>query len=491
MDVMKIGSQASGAGGAVAAGAPEAVAAGISMLAQGGNAADAAAATLLAMTITDYGVYAIGGEIPLIIYDAAKQEAKVLRGQGGAPLAAKAIDWYRAYGIPSNGGQSWYGQLAITFGKLIETERQTRRERQVKIQTARDRFYKGDIADALESFYISSGSFLRKEDLAAHETAVEEAVSVDYRGYTVLKCNTWTQGPCLCQALRILEGFDVKKMGHLSSDCIHLLTETLKLALADRDEYYADPAFVDVPLKELLCDEYTQLRRGLIDMTKASNEIRPGDPVNMKAVKTAGFYEPWQGGTTTCVTADRWGNMVSATPSCNMPYVVCDELGIAHGNRLRSLNTTPGHPNHIEPGKLPRITLTPTLVLKDGKAVIGISVVGGDIQDQTALNILVNHIDFGMTVAEAVSAPRFGTGHHRDSFKSNANRDETITKLAGLKLDAGIDDATGAELAQRGHIVEISDAAIGRPVMLYRDPATGMIDAAGEARTGRHAAAIP
>ncbi len=526
----EIGWNSSGKGGAVAAGGKDAVAAGISMLEQGGNAADAAAATLLALSITDYGSYAIGAEIPLIIYDARKKEVKVLCGLGGAPLNKKAIEWYYKNGIPANGSlkaapvpgalslcittvklygtmrfeqvvapslalldsgdKDWYANLAITFRKLIETEKETRGNRKRKLQAARDRFYKGDIADELVDFYIKNGGFLRKRDLAAHVTRVEDPVKVQYRGYTVCKCDTWTQGPYLCQTLRLLEGFALKKMGHLSADYIHVLTEALKLGFADRDEYYGDPLFADVPLKALLCDDYTKLRRSLIDMNRASTEVRPGDPVRMKAVKGRGTYRPGPGGTTTCVAADRWGNLVAATPSGNGPYAVCNELGVAHGNRLRSLNTTAGHPNRIEPGKRPRITLTPTIVLKDSKAVIAISVAGGDLQDQTTLNCLLNHLEFGMMPKDAVTASRFSTGHQENSFNPNPNRKETLGTLASLTLDENMDESIRSELAERGHKIKTTSRPIAHPVMIYLDPNTGMIYAAGDPKARRHAGAL-
>jgi gamma-glutamyltranspeptidase/glutathione hydrolase len=526
----EIGWNSSGKGGAVAAGGKDAVAAGISILEQGGNAADAAAATLLALSITDYGSFAIGAEIPLIIYDARKKEVKVLCGLGGAPLNKKAIEWYYKNGIPANGSlkaapvpgalslcittvklygtmsfeqvvapslalldsgnKDWHANLAITFRKLIETEQKTRGNRKEKLQATRDRFYKGDIADELVAFYIKNGGFLRKRDLARHVTRVEDPVKIDYRGYTVCKCDTWTQGPYLCQTLRLLEGFDLKNMGHLSADYIHVLTEALKLGFADRDEYYGDPLFADVPLEALLSDEYTKLRRSLIDMNKASTEVRPGDPVNMKAVKGRGTYRPWPGGTTTCVVADRWGNVIAATPSGNGPYAVCEELGVAHGNRLRSLNTTTGHPNRIEPGKRPRITLTPTIVLKDGKAVIAISVAGGDLQDQTTLNCLLNHLEFGMMPKDAVTAPRFSTGHQQNSFNPNPDRKKTLGTLASLTLDENIDESIRSELAKRGHKIQTTSRPIAHPVMIYLDPDTGMIYAAGDPKARRHAAAL-
>ncbi|MCP4607257.1 MAG: hypothetical protein GY845_00890 [Planctomycetes bacterium] len=526
----EIGWNSSGKGGAVAAGGKDAVAAGISMLEQGGNAADAAAATLLALSITDYGSYAIGAEIPLIIYNARKKEVKVLCGLGGAPLNKKAIEWYYENDIPSDGNlkaapvpgalslcittvklygtmsfeqvvapslalldsgdKDWHDNLGVTFRKLVETEKKTRGNRKKKLQAARDRFYKGDIADALVDFYKKNGGFLRKRDLARHVTRVEDPIKVEYRGYTVCKCDTWTQGPYLCQTLRLLEGFSLKEMGHLSTDYIHVLSEALKLGFADRDEYYGDPLFADVPIEALLSDEYTKLRRPLIDMNRASAEVRPGDPVNMKAVKGPGTYRPGPGGTTTCVVADRWGNFVSATPSGNGPYAICEELGVAHGNRLRSLNTTEGHPNRIEPGKRPRITLTPTIVLKDGKAVIAISVAGGDLQDQTTLNCLLNHLEFGMMPKDAVTAPRFSTGHQENSFNPNPDRKKTLGTMASLTLNENIKESIRKELAGRGHKIKTTSGPIAHPVMIYLDSKTGMIYAAGDPKARRHAAAL-
>jgi gamma-glutamyltranspeptidase/glutathione hydrolase len=294
----------------------------------------------------------------------------------------------------------------------------------------------------------------------------------------------------LCQTLRLLEGFDLKEMRHLSADYIHVLTEALKLGFADRDEYYGDPLFAEVPIKALLSDEYTKLRRPLIDMKAASEEARPGDPINMQAVKGKGTYQPGPGGTTTCVVADRWGNVVAATPSGNGPYAVCKELGVAHGNRLRSLNTTAGHPNRIEPGKRPRITLTPTIVLKDGKAVIAISVAGGDLQDQTTLNCLLNHLEFGMMPKDAVTVPRFSTGHQQNSFNPNPDREKTLGTPASLTLNENINESIRRELAGRGHKIQTTSKPIAHPVMIYLDPYTGMIYAAGDPKAKRHAAAL-
>ena len=557
-----IGWSASGKGGAVAAGRSGAVAAGIRLLQQGGNATDAAVATVLALSVTDYGLFAIGGEVPMLIYSAEKREVKVLSGLGRAPLDQKAIDWYYANGIPSKGSMKaapvpgavdlcvtalrlygtksfaeavaptlalldagkldWHPNLAVTLRKLVEAEQNTAGTRDQKLAAVSNRFYRGDIADELEKWYIATGAFLRKRDLAAHKTLVEDPVPVNYRGYTVYKCGPWTQGPMLCQTLRLLEGFDLKGMGHLSADYVHVVTEALKLGFADRDEYYADPLFVDVPLGALLSDRYTSIRRPLIDPARASLDRRPGDPQKMQPQKARSVESressvhslqfgsihyplstihyplstphspssiPIQD-TTTCVVADRWGNVVAATPSCNFLTNRPGPSGVNHGNRVRCLNTTPGHPNRVQPGKRPRITLTPTLVLKDGKPVLAISVAGGDLQDQTTLNVLLNHIEFGMFPDKAVTAPRFSTSHHQDSFDPNPDRQAAFIAAGSLQLGSGVAEEVRKELAKRGHKLTTTSQPIAHPVMIYLDPHTGTIHAAGDPTAGRHAAAL-
>jgi gamma-glutamyltranspeptidase/glutathione hydrolase len=182
--------------------------------------------------------------------------------------------------------------------------------------------------------------------------------------------------------------------------------------------------------------------------------------------------------------------VVSATPSANRPYFVCDELGVAHGNRLRCLNNTPGHPNIIEPGKRPRITLTPTLVAKDGEAVIAVSVAGGDLQDQTTLNLLLNHIEFGMMPAEAVRAPRFHTAHHQNSFRSDSDRARAIVGPGRAVIEEGVSEGAAGELKRRGHTVGRAAEPVGYPVMLHLDVDTGVAQAAGDPRTGRHAGSV-
>jgi gamma-glutamyltranspeptidase / glutathione hydrolase len=531
-----IGWKAESPTGVVAAGAAEAVAAGIEILDRDGNAADAAVATILALNVTDHGQCSIGGEVPVLIYEAATQQVKSLSGQGGAPLSPTAIDWYMKNGIPYGdikmapvpavvdlcitalqrygtktfaevvaptlalldaGKEEWHPRLAHTLRRMVEEEQLTEGLRTEKLQAATDRFYgrnkhRNDIAEELEAFYIEQGGFLRREDLAAHTTRIEEPVAVDYRGYTVYKCGPWTQGPYLCQALRLLEGFDLQAMGNLSADYLHVVTEAIKLAMADRDAYYGDPVFVDVPLAALLSDDYTAIRRPLIEMQQASHEARPGDPYAMKPLmRGPGLFRPGVGGTTTCVVADRWGNVIAATPSANVYHEGgSGRAGVTYGNRLRSLNTTPGHPNCIQPGKRPRITLTPTLVLKEGKPILAISVAGGDLQDQATLNLLLDFIEFGLPPEAAVTAPRFATSHHQDSFDPNPDRAQTFIRAGSLNISDRVDPQVQEELARRGHQIAARSTPIATPVMLSIDQRSGMLFAAGDPAAGRHAAGL-
>ncbi|MEX2568190.1 MAG: gamma-glutamyltransferase [Cyclobacteriaceae bacterium] len=509
---------ASGNAGIVAAGPAPSAKAGVRILEEGGNAVDSAVAVIFNLAVSDYGMFSIGGESPFMYFDAKKGEVSVFNGMGGAPKDPKAIEWYYENGIPEkgikaattpstistcmaalarngtlsfekiiqptlelldDGGKEWYANLAKTLRKLIDTERSTNGNREKKIQAARDRFYKGDIADELHEYYIRSEGFLRKSDLETHVTKVEKSVSVDYRGFSIHKCNTWTQGPVFLQSLRLLEKFDIKSMGHFSPDYIHAAVEAMKLAFADRDRYYGDPEFANVPIKKLLSQRYTNIRSKLIDMEKASDEIRPGDPYKMKALAGPGQYWPGEKGTTTCVVLDKWGNMVAATPSSNPEYGICESLGIAHNTRLSSLNIQKGHPNALEAGKRPRITLTPTIVLKNQKPIIGMSVAGQDMQDQTGLQLFLNLVEFGMLPKEAMETPRFRTYHLEHSFVPKADPKERFISMDKLDINE-----TGRmvieKLSKKGHDVNVVDNVIAYPAMVYVDPDSGIAYAAAD-----------
>jgi gamma-glutamyltranspeptidase/glutathione hydrolase len=524
-------SVAVGSQGVVVSGKPAATAAGIKILEQGGNAADAGAATLLALSVTYVGAFCVGGEIPILVYSADQKNVKLLEGQGEAPRDPKAIAWYMEHGIPDGdvkaaavpgtidaivtllklygtksfeevvqptlaildaGGPTWYidtgsGQrietgmkwqadLAVTFRKLVESEKATKGTRQQKLQAVSDRFYRGDIADALEAWYIEKGGFLRKADLAAHKTPVVDPLTITYRGYTVYKTGPLTQGPYLLQTLRLLEGFDLKKMGFNSADYIHTVIEAEKLALADRDEYYGDPNFVKVPMQQLLSDQYTEMRRKLIDPKKASLDLRPGDPYNMKPTKSPTITGPWHGGTTVMCVTDKFGNVIAATPSgLSSTAGVAGRTGIIHGSRLSSLNTFKGTPNVIQPGKRPRITLSPTLLFHDNQAVMAISVAGGDQQDQAAIQVILNYVDFDMSPEEAFEAPRFSTEHFISSFGQER------AKLGSLSVPNSLSEAVLGDLRARGHMVTANRSGVGGVALIGIDPNTKQATAVGPA----------
>ena len=524
-------SVASGRLGVIVSGKPAATAAGIKILEQGGNAADAAAATLLALSVTYVGAFCVGGEIPILVYSADQKNVKLLEGIGEAPRNPEAIAWYMRHGIPDGdvkaaavpstidavvtllklygtrsfeqvvqptlaildaGGPSWYidtgsgtrietgvnwqADLAVTFRKLVDSEKTAKGTRVKKLQAVSERFYRGDVAEALEAWYIEKGGFLRKADLAAHKTPIVDPLTTTYRGYTVYKTGPLTQGPYLLQTLRLLEGFDLKKMGFNSAEYIHTVIEAEKLALADRDEYYGDPNFAKVPMQELLSDQYTRMRRELIDPKKASLELRPGDPHNMKPTKPLTITGPWHGGTTVMCVADKFGNVIAATPSgLSSTAGVAGRTGIIHGSRLTSLNTFAGTPNVIQPGKRPRITLSPTLLFHDNDSVMAISVAGGDQQDQAAIQVILNYVEFGMSPEEAFKAPRFSTEHFISSFGQDRAR------LGSLSLPNGVSEKVQADLRARGHVVTVSRGGVGGVALIGVDPKTKQATAVGPA----------
>jgi gamma-glutamyltranspeptidase/glutathione hydrolase len=241
-----------------------------------------------------------------------------------------------------------------------------------------------------------------------------------------------------------------------------------------------------VPLAALLAPPSADARRKLIDPQHASLDYRPGDPRGGNALLDHPDVKVGARGpafdTTTCLVADTQGNVVAATPS-GWSGVLAGRTGVWLGSRLQSFNTWPGHINRIEPGKRPRVTLTPTLVLKDGKPALAISVAGGDVQDQVALQVLTDLVDFGRSPAEAVTLPRFNTNHHLGSFR------QTPPDLGSLVVDPTVAPDAVAELQRRGHRVK-TDRRIGDPIAMRFDSATGTVEAAGDPKAGRHAGAV-
>jgi gamma-glutamyltranspeptidase/glutathione hydrolase len=475
--------------------------------------------------VTDSRSFCFGGEVPIVVYDARRGVVEVLSGQGEAPRLATREHFAGRTAIPGSGieaatvpaaldacltaldrygtrtfaevaaptlrlldrhDKEWHADLARTVRRLIEAEQASPNDRRRGLRLVADCFYRGPVAHDLDAWSRANGGLLRSSDLATHVTRVEDPASVDYRGYTVCKCGPWTQGPYLLEALRLLEGFDLKAMGHNRPDTVHVAVEALKLAMADRDVYYGDPLFVDVPLQELLSPKYAELRRPLIDRRHASLTQQPGDPRGGKALLDAADVRRGLGGpandTTTCLVADGQGNVVAATPS-GWSGVLAGKTGVWLGSRLQSFNLWEGHPNCLEPGKRPRVTLTPTLVLRDGKPVVAVSVAGGDGQDQAALQMVLDALDFGLSPAESVTAPRFGTNHFVGSFR------QTPPSLGSLLLYPDFPDETVRDLRGRGHAVTVRKPPLWSPTVVSIDPKSGSIRAAGDPKAGRHAAA--
>lgn len=519
------GWHAEGSKGAVAAGGQGAVDAGMEILRNGGNAADAAVATILALSVTDSGGFCFGGEVPILIYDAKRKVVEVVAGMGTAPRLATKEFFRSQGGIPANGltpaavpsaldacvtvldrygtltfsecaapalalldhgSEGWHADLAKTIRRLSAAEAAAGPDRKRGLRAVADYFYRGPLARELDAWCRENGGLIRYSDLATHVTRIEEPVSTDYRGYTVYKCGPWTQGPYVLQTLQLLKGFDLASLGADSPQAIHITIEAMKLALADRDVYYADPLFSAVPMEALLSNEYSALRRVLVDPAKASLELRPGDPLQGRPLREQQVAQFGPRGTpldtTTCLVADSEGNVVAATPS-GWSGVVAGSTGVWLGTRLQSFNTIEGSPNCIEPGKRPRITLTPTLVLKDGQPALAISVAGGDGQDQATLQLLLNQIDYQRSVPDSVTAHRFGTNHHVGSFR------QTPPELGSLILHESVDKTVVDDLAGRGHRVSRSAGSLWAPCLLRIDLEQKRLQAAGDPGAGRHAAA--
>jgi gamma-glutamyltranspeptidase/glutathione hydrolase len=524
--------QGAGREGAVTAGGMAAVEAGLEVLKAGGNATDAAVATILALSVTDATSFCFGGEVPMLVYDARTRDVTVIAGQGAAPRLATREYFAARGGIPARGieaaavpaaldacltaldrfgtmtfrqvvgptlklldggARPWHADLARTLRTLVAAEeRAGAADRSRGLRLVADEFYRGPIARRIDAWSRASGGLIREVDLATHVTRVEEPLVAEYRGRSVYKCGAWTQGPCLLEALQVLQGFDLGPLGHDDPKAVHLTVEAMKLGFADRDTYYADPLFAPVPIRELLDPGYAAKRRTLVDPGRASLSRRPGDPRAGKAVldPAADPAERRDRGpataardTTTCVVVDRWGNMVAATPS-GWSGVVAGDTGVWLGSRLQSFNLWPGHPNVIEPGKRPRITLTPTIVLEAGKPVLGVSVAGGDNQDQMTLQLLVNHLDFRLEPAASVVAPRFMSEHFIGSFLQKPlapGRLRVNPEYGASMLDA---------LRAMGHdVIPGTGPLSAAPSVIAVDPRTGSIRAAGDPRAGRHALA--
>lgn len=399
--------------------------------------------------------------------------------------------------VPKVGDIFVQADLARTLREIIAAEKRSgTRSRHAGLMAARDYFYKGPIARRIGEYMQHNGGLLAAEDLARFHAGVGSPVKADFHGYEIYKAGFWTQGPAMVETLNLLENYDLAQMGHNSPDYIHTLTEALKLALADRDRFYGDPNFVKIASAELLSKDYAALRRPLIEKQHASLAQQPGDPSNMKPI-LAGVGEVSsrrstvpaieRANDTTCVNViDKDGNLFSATPSgAWLPAVVAGDTGVLMGQRLQSALTDKDSPNVVAPGKRPRITLTPTVVLKDGVPFMVLSTPGGDNQDQALLQVLLNIIVFNMSPQEAVEAARFDTQHYVSSF------DDHEFLAGSLNIESRISEKTIAELKLRGHNVTVQSpwGTLSAPTVIVYNAQTGVSSAGADPRRGRYAVA--
>lgn len=388
-------------------------------------------------------------------------------------------------------------ELAATLRKLVEAERRALARgatRKQAIMAAYERFYRGDIAAELASSIQAEGGLITREDLANWQVKIEEPRHVNYRGIDVYKLDVWTQGPMMLQALNILENFDLKAMGYNSARYLHTLYQSMNLSFADRDFYYGDPAFPPAePVRGLLSKDYAKQRATLIRDRNDPN-IGPGDPypfegatnpyskwlperTGEKSSPAERPYSPggvaptvmrhyplddpeapfWRG-TTSVIAADAEGWLVSVTPSGGwIPAVIAGKTGIGLSQRMQSfvLDERENPFNVVAPGKRPRVTLTPSLAVKNGKPWLAFAVQGGDSQDQNLLQFFLNMVEFGMTPQQATEAANMNSFQLRDSF---GNHESSPGRML---LDDETPRWVRSELVERGYRLEFQPRTAG------------------------------
>jgi gamma-glutamyltranspeptidase/glutathione hydrolase len=374
--------------------------------------------------------------------------------------------------------------LAVTLRKLVAAEQAARREgksREDAILAAYHRFYRGDIARELVRGTQEEGGLLTMGDLARWRVRIERPVSTTYKGITVYKLPFWQQGPVMLQALNILEQADLKSMGYNSPAYIHALYQTMSLAFADRDFYYGDPYFPpQEPIFGLLSKEYAKARLATINWTRNDPAVKPGDPYPFQGGTNpfADLLARWtvepapdtlersgqqddlstEGGTTSIQAADETGWVVSITPSGGwIPAVIAGRTGVGLSQRMQAFVTRAedGPYNVIEPGKRPRVTLTPTLALRDGLPFLSFAVQGGDTQDQNLLQFFLNIVEFGMTPQQAAEAPNINSSQMRSTFGAHEARP------GFLLVATSTPDSVRRALERMGYTLELAERTSG------------------------------
>jgi gamma-glutamyltranspeptidase / glutathione hydrolase len=392
---------------------------------------------------------------------------------------------------PKEGDVLVQEHLAATLKEMAAAEKRAPGDRGAKLDAVRDYFYKGPVATRIAAFCKSAGCLITERDMNEYHTQNWTPSSTNYRGIEVYKMPFWSQGPVMIENLNMLEGFDLRQMGQNSAQYIHTVVEAMKLGYADRDAYYGDPNFSQVPA-QLLSKDYANVRRTLIT-DKASADHIPGDPEHMQARASTQFAQARLRDRnaahqdTTCVNAmDKDGNMFSATPSgAWLPSVIAGDTGIPLTERANAFVLTDGHPNQIAPHKRPRITLTPGLAVRNNQPFLAWSTPGGDSQDQTLLQVFLNIADFGMNPQEAVEAPRFNSEAMYSSFDDHGDMPLT------LQVERRLGEQTLNALRERGHKLDVQGDWDNptSPTVIEFDPRTGVMRAGADVRGYRYAIA--
>ena len=394
--------------------------------------------------------------------------------------------------LPEVGALLKQRDLARTFRRLIAVEKASAsRGREAAIQAARDFFYLGEIAEEVVCFCQERGGLLTMEDMAEFQVKLEPPAVGSYKGIEVYTCGPWCQGPVIIQALGILEGYDLKGMGHNSADYLHTLIEALKLAFADRHTYYGDPDFVDVPLDGLISESYAAQRRLAIDMQRACPEMplagnpwphqgteRPATELTHPEPIAAASFEA---DTSYICVIDRWGNAFSATPSdgfhLNSP--LARGLGFSISSRGSQTWLDSAHPAALSPGKRPQLTPSPAMAFKDGEVWMPFGSPGGDVQCQAMVQMFLNIVEFGMDPQQAMETPRVATWSFPNSFWPHAYHPGWVT------IEGRIDSHVVDELRQRGHQVTVCDdwsAGLGSPCAIEVDRENGSLKGGADPR---------
>jgi gamma-glutamyltranspeptidase/glutathione hydrolase len=472
--------------GIIATSQPLASAAGLAVLQQGGNAIDAAVTAAAVLSVVEPTMNGIGGDLFALVYDPKTKTVRALNASGRASAAATIEEFKRrnldsvpyrdGYAVSEIIAHQWKDQeatlardptAAATFliegrapktGEIFRNPNLANSLEQIA-KGGRDAFYKGSLAKAIADDMAKRKGLLTAADLAAHTSDWTEPISTDYKGHQVLEFPPNTQGVVALEMLNILEGFDLKALGHNSAEYLHLLVEAKKIAFADRDAWLADPgATPPDALKRMLSKQYGAERRKEIDPARAAREYKP---LSIGSSAPNGEARPPAHGDTIYLTAaDKDGNVVSLIQSIYESFgsgIVAGDTGIALHNRGTSFSLNAAHPNALAPGKRPFHTLVPAMVLKDGRPWLSFGVMGGDMQPQGHVQVLLNLIEFGMNVQEAGEAPRF---RHSGT---------------GLMIESAISPEARFGLNERGHRLISSIGSFGGFQGILIDPATGVM----------------